>query len=772
MADEPKKPKADVILETCNRMREDLWPLWCRERRLVAYYNSGPLPFDQDECSDDVPISLGLGYRYIKRPLDGLLDVVLTKPGMVKAEVCYPVVPERKFLVEGALDTEANAIIHERMESTIRQICGRAMITGRAFFFRLSRWDWRFKAGRLLSAIDDCDDVNDESFREWAFVGQISLREIESLLADSRGREGVAGWSNQSLQALKEYIVSTTLNEKTPVEEVRRVASQPFNQELSNKPLDVYWYFRKNGKRNDNGDEGIDLSCVSRWGGNAGIRSAQSDGVTYRALSVTFAREKEQIIYHWPNAFESIGECLIPMLLDARIDGEQEMHQIDGVGKIMTPRLQSMEHITVALLEGIAFGVQPNWTSTGNAVDEKTIELLQRTGINPWDYVPQGLKILDKNNAMQGMSQAMQMVQMLGVSAEADAQTGEMSAFGESQARFKAEAVQMLSQIVTGFQRRIEKSFSTLDRVTEQMNSTLCRIFSAWRKSDPAYYDVRRFQTNLLVIHKIHPAEYSGYRVKSKCRRLAGNMEKGKAAQQAEHMVQVWGGVMAPQGVRWLGKQAASALYDDVIAQYLYPDEKEPPQNQVQSAQAQNAMAIVSLQVPQRMPGDDPLVHLPYHISCLEARLKIAQQQGNISGAEREGLAALLVHTTQDARAVPPQQQAKIGQILKQIATTIQGMQVQGSPEDAALKQRAQQLKEAQFGFSQLREKNLVEDRNKKHDLKLNQFMLSIQQFLEDQKSAGVDRAKQLLEMMQPLGNGSPMSSDSNVSEPQPAQAA
>jgi len=723
--------------------------MWCREKRLTGYYNSGELPFEEQECSDDVPISLGLGYRFIKRPLDSLLDVILNKPGFLKSDVCYPLVAERKFKVEAGLDAEANAIVHERMESTIRAICGRAIITGRGFFFRLSRWDWKFKAGRLLSALDDCDDVNDESFREWAFVGSLSLREIDSLLEGSRGYDG-GGWSNASLKALKEYIVQSTCAEKTPPEQIRQMAEQPFDEEMSRRPLDVYWYFKKNGKRNDEGEEGVDLYCVSRWGGAANIQSSQAEGVTYKSLSVSFSKEKEHIIYKLANAFESVNECLIPMLLDARIDGDQEMHQIDGVGKIMTPRLQSMEHITVALLEGIAFGVQPNWTSTGGAVDEKTIQMLQRTGINPWDYVPSGLKILDKNNAMQGMSQAMQMVQMLGMSSEADAQTGEMSAFGESQARFKAEAVQMLSQMVTGMQRRVERSFISLDRMAEQMKATLVRPMQAWRKGDPAYYDVRRFQTNMLVIHRIHPAEYGEMRVKAKCRRLAGNLEKGKAIQQGTQMMQVWGGMMSPQGARWIGKEVARAAYDDPTAEFLYPDEQKIPDDQIRTAQDQNAMALVSLQVPVRQPGDNALMHLPQHFAVLEARLKIATQSGSISMAEREGLAALLVHTTQDARAVPPQQQQQIGQMLQGMATALKGIPVAGGQEDQQIKQRQQMLKEAQFGFSQQREVNLVQDRERKHEIKQQQMMLSIQKFLEDQKSAGVDRAATLLEMMRP----------------------
>lgn len=747
-----KKLTAQRILTTCNKMREDLWPLWCRERALVSFYNSGPLPADyNEECADEAPISLGVGYRYIKKPLESLLDVILNRPGFLKSELCYPLRAERKGMVESAADQEMNAIAHKRMESTIRSLCGRAIITGRGFLFRLSRWDWKFRSGRLLSALDDTDDVHDESFREWAFVGQMTLRHLDELLESTRNRDGIGGWSNTSLQALKEYIVSTTVAEKdAPRETIVRMSATPFDDDMSRNPLDVYWYFRKNGEKNPDGGEKVDLYCVSRWSMKSAIAQGHGDdGTVYKSLQVAGDAEKEQLIYHLPNAFESVDECLIPMLLDARIDGEQQMNQVEGVGKIMTPRLQSMEHITVALLEGIAFGVQPNWTSaSAGAVDQALLRQMQRNGLNPWDYVPPGLTVMNKSNSMQGLNQGMQFLQMLGMSSEADAQTGEMSPTGESQARFKAEAMQLLSQLGTGVQRRAEKSFYTLDSLAEQIAATLSRPFEKWRKADPAYYDVRRFQTNMLTLHRVHPAEFAPERMKCVCRRLAGNMEKSQAVQKATAFMQFWGGTIAPEGARIIGKEVARATWDDPTAELLFPVQTQTPQSQEEAADEQNFKALVTLQVPRRRPGDDPGAHLPIHAAALESHMRIVMEVGSITPQQREGLAALLVHTTEDVRGIPLQQQQQIGKMLQGYAMALQKLPLSGGQDDMAARQQA--LKEAQFGFAQQREQNLVADRNLKHELKQQEFLLKVRGFLQTQKKDGVEMAGKLLDMMEP----------------------
>ena len=163
--------------------------------------------------------------------------------------------------------------------------------------------------------------------------------------------------------------------------------------------LDVYWYFRKSDDERDvDGKPKVDLYCVSRWGQNAVIVEQEGDGVTYKALEIKSQNESgNQILYHVPSAFENIDECLIALLLDSRVDGEQEMAQVEGIGKSLLPRLVSMEALTTSLLSGVSWAVQPNLTTqTGKAVDEEKLRELVREGIQPWDLTPNDVTAINK----------------------------------------------------------------------------------------------------------------------------------------------------------------------------------------------------------------------------------------------------------------------------------------------------------------------------------------------------------------------------------------
>lgn len=748
---------ATRILTAVSDWRTQLWPLWMRERAIVAYYNAGPIP--TDEPCDDSPISLGLGHRFIKKPFDQLMDTILMEPGFIKTESCYPIDAKRKGLIESAADTVLNEIAHRRSESTIRKLAGRSLITGRAFSFRLSRWDWIFRQGRLLHDYHDGDDIYDESFREWAFCGQITLRQIDEYIDSTRNYDG-AGWGNDSLRALKKYILKLTAVEKA-VETSRETwvndrLEKPFEDDGAVRPLDVYWYFRKNGERNAIGHEKIDLYCISRYGEISTVEEEKTgEGMTYRALSISGGKtggdykNSNQTLYWLPNAFDSIDECLIPFILDSRVDGEQEMAQIDGTGKIMVPRLNAMENLAGSLIEGMAFGVQPNWTAQqGATVNQEELKRLQRVGLGPWDYVPPGIGLVNKNNSFTGLNGAIQMLSMLGVSADQDAGTGEISP-NQANPELKDGMQALIAQAQVAVGRRSGKFFEGLDQVALQITLTLCRPFEEWRKQDPSYYDVLNFQTRMLGEHKIFPAEYDPKRIKGKTRRLTSGGTRQETIQNSMATKQMFGGSISPDGLRTIDKEALRAMWGDTMANYLVPEEEQEDLQQIQAAELQNMQALTSLQMPPRARTDVPMVHVPRHMGTLVTRLKLAQQTGSIAPQERMGLEALLVHTSLDLPGAPPQVQQQLGETLTQMAQLLKSIPVQSANMDQELKQRGQQLKEAQFQFSQQREKNLVGDRDRKAQQKDQHFMLDVQRFLEEQKNHGVTRAGQLLEMMQ-----------------------
>lgn len=748
------KLSAQRIIASVDDMRRQLWPLWMIEKAMVDYYNGGLMPsLDGEEtCSDDVQVSLGLGNRYIKKPFENLMDCILMEPGFIKTEVRYPLQIERRAAIESALDTELNKLVHDRMESVFRRVAGRSLITGRAFMYRLSRWDWKFRAGRLLHPYHYEDDIYADEWREWAFAGQITLRELDEKLSRLRNYKG-AGWNTAGMQALKTYIIKSldTEKEEAKSKDTSRF-TQPFDDKTCGNVLDVYWYFRKSDDERDvDGKPKIDLYCVSRWGQNAVIVEQEGDGVTYKALEIKSQNESgNQILYNVPSAFENIDECLIALLLDSRVDGEQEMAQVEGIGKSLLPRLVSMEALTTSLLSGVSWAVQPNLTTqTGKAVDEEKLRELVREGIQPWDLIPNDVTAINKANSLTGLNSAMSILTMLGMSSEADGGTGEMSPLGESQAKFKAESDKLLQMQGQTISRRFMRFIKSIDKLAEQVTATLCRPFSQWMKGDAGYHDAKAFQTRMAIMHRIVPAEFSTERVFAQSRKVAGGLDRNTAIQKNTFMLERFGGQFAPEGVRYLVKEISRLTYGDSIADMLIPDQPQIDPNQMMYATSQNTQCIVSLLPVHRAPQDNPLIHIPIHEQALMARLQIAMQQGSISPFDQQGLKLLLMHLAEDVVALPKNAQQQLAPVLQKAATIIAKLPVQGASSKMALDMREQDRKDKQLQFQQQREQNLQGDREEKLKIMRNKMFLDMRRLLQQEKMDGVSRASQMMNLVQ-----------------------
>lgn len=722
------------IAASVDKWRTDSWPNWLRERQIVAFYNSGPMP-TAEECEDDPPSSLGLGYRYIKRPHDQLMEVTTIKPGMIKVEVNRPLSAGRKQNVEAAINLELNTRLSPRMISTVRSLAGRALVTGRAFLFRKTRWDWKFYTARLLCDMRSGDDIYDESFREWAFRGQITLREVDAYIGETREYEG-AGWDKTGLRAIKKYILKSTSADKNSVINDSLI-DIPFREEIQDDILEVYWYFRKCGEKGLDGEEYVDLYCISRYNGAGTIQTWDGGDYVGKALSLKPDNDGVQQLYYLPKAFMSVRECLIPFILDARIDGEQQLQQIDGTGKIMVPRISAMESLADSILQGVSFAVQPNWTSTtGSAIDEQEIRKLARSGINPWDYVPPGLTTMNKQNGLTGLSSGLQMIQMLGMSTEQDAATGEMSPIGQSQAQFKSEASQLINQIQQSTGRRAATFYIGFDLWMDQVAKTMCRSFTEWNVSDPGYSDVSAFQQAMLFRHGIIPTEYDSERVIGTGRRLSGDQDRAAAIQSVVMARQVFGDQMSAQGHRILAREAARAMYGDTIALELIPEEQSVPENQELLALAQNTSALDSLVPPTRKPQDNPIVHVMIHGQCVAARLQAIAQTGSITPLEKAGLTALMQHAAQDVVGLPPGMKEQQEQGMVEMARMLASLPVSGAQSEMALKEREANRREAELQMKMGNMQNLQQDREGKRQLKMQQFFLEVQKAADGNKES------------------------------------
>lgn len=750
----PKKEKLlpKRIIADCDNWRRALWPNWRLEKRLVDYYNAGHVYSEQDEePNDETPLSLGLGHRFIRKPFDTLQDRILAEPGFIKSELKWPLKADRKRMVEVAFDTEVNAVVHHRLSSLISSLAGRSLITGKSFAYRMSRWDFMWKSGRLLHDVKAGTDIYDESFREWAFMGTMTLRNIDERLESTRGYTG-GGWNNAGLRNLKTWILSQTDTERnTPQQTATAVTiDQPFDESIIHSPLDVYWYFRKNGERNPFGDERIDLYCVSRWNSTASISTHDSAEATYKTLSVKSDPEKQQTIFYLENAFESINECLVPLLLDNRIEGDQTMKAMEGLGRILISRVLPTEHLAGAMLAGLSWAVQPNF-QLDNSVDEELARLIAREGgAGPWDGLPGGMKMIEKNNALTGINGAANMLQMLGMSLDQDAATGEISPYGTKGIELKDLAHRYVSQIDASVGRRVAKFDAAMDGIASQITETLSRPITMWDKGDAAYYSVVRIHTNLLHAHGIYPVEFSSERITGKCRRLNGDGDRAQVLQSGQVIMQQYGGQLAPEFHQFLAKEAVRALHGDTIAEMAVPAKPAVDVNQQVMILGQESMCLVSLQMPQRNPGDNPILHTASHMQTIAKRIQVAQQQGSWTPQDRMGVDLLIKHTVLDIPGVPASNLQQMQQALQQMARVVVSLPVMGATSELQLKEQDAQRKMQEFLLQQQHEQGLVADRQAKLDLAHQKLLLQMHQSADNSKTAAVQRAATLVQMAVP----------------------
>ena len=744
------------IIADCDNWRMHLWSQWRLEHRLIDYYNCGKVYTEEDqEPNDETPLSLGLGHRFIRKPFDQLTDRVLLEPGFIKSEVTFPLKAERKRMVEVAYDKEINAVAHERISPLISSLAGRSLITGKAFAYRMSRWDFIWKSGRLLHDKKATLDIHDDSFREWAFTGTISLRTIDERIAATRDYGG-GGWNHSALKALKEWIVTQTSTEKNTPSQIGSTVDveAPFSDDLQHSILEVYWYFRKNGIRNVFGEEKVDLYCVSRWNTTAQISTYDTGSAVYKTLNIDNGDpEKQQTIFHLQDAFESINECLVPLFLDNRIEGEQTMRAMEGLGRMLIPRILGSEHLAGAMVAGLSWAVQPNF-QLATASDEEIARMIaQGGGAGPWDGIPSGMKMIEKNNALTGISGAANMLQMLGMSLDQEAATGEISPYGQGNIELKDLAKRYVQQIDASVSRRAAKFDQAIDRIAAQIVETMSRPITSWTKGDPAYYAVVRVHTNLLHVHGIYPLEFSSERITGRCRRLNGDGDKAQILAAGQMLMTQYGGQFAPESHQFLAKEATRAAFGDAIAEMAVPQKPAVDVQQQILIVGQESMCLTSLTLPQRNPGDNPILHTMAHMQTLASIIQVAQQAGSWTPHDRRGAELLIKHITFDVPGIPQAQIPQMEQALAQMARVIASIPVAGQTTELQLKQMDAQRKMQELLLDQQHEANLVNDRSMKHELAAQKLLLSQHGAVENQKTAAVQRAVQLSQL---AAQGSP----------------
>jgi len=699
-----EKITAGEIREACEDWRIQLWPKFRLERELDRFFNGEGLPVG-DGCDDERPASLGLGSKYVKKPFMDLMSFFDDEVGPIKAEAIYPEDVKHSHRLGRAVSCAVNSVVEDRVQSYLRSMAGRFLISGRTYGFRNSRWDWEYEQSRILMPMGAPDNVESDDFWEWGRMGQIKLKTLDEIIA--RNRSSSTGWNLEACRLLKKWILESVPGRdndtRYSTSNLPEGVDEPFGRRMADSPLDCYFYYRKREDLSGRFRK-VDFYIVSRWGESAGVKTKAFNTHSERKLEIgrwpTGEKDRQEfILYKQEMAFENVYECLLPFIGDARVSGDQEMAQVKGSGEGAFAKLLLQEHMARAAAEGISFGIQPNFTMEGK-LDKAWIRKISEEGLNPFDFVPPGVKITEKNNAFSGMNAALQYMQMLGFDIQQDVATGDVaSGFGkQSPANFKGESDAQIGRINQEVSQRNARWYKACDKYFDQIGLTLLRRPKIWHKSDAAYHDAMAIHREILEKYGYEPMDYEPKRIRLKARRVG---DKQAELTKAEMVLRDPNA--PPAARRYAEKQRIACLWNDNLADDLMPEDPEAPDlRQQQSAIVQNSAALASLIAMQPDPGDRPEIHLEqFHRPALLQRIQLLTQQGSMSAVDQAGLVALLQHMVMDAQLLPPDSAELYINELKGVAQLVQQkIPVQGNPEAQAAQRkemRADALAQAQI---------------------------------------------------------------------------
>lgn len=760
-------------------------------RKIEAYANGGPPPAEDDTCEDDI-VPLGFASTNMKKEMAPLIDALMQKPGIIDMQLVTPAIQDgtRTQQIQFQVNRVVNEMVMARLRPVLTNLAGRSTVAGLGYLAWTSPNDWLPKSVRLLHPPEAGIDLLDSEWREWAFKGRISLRTIEERIKSSSPNKH--GWNYKGLVRLKEWILADEASKKRNGTGSDVAAwMQKYDRELWSavdisearfcEPVDVYWYYRKNGKITKNhplyeGHEEVDLYCISRFGGAAKVHQTVQNDITYKNLAVdypntgknaykkmisevtAFDREEdpedaqERLIFYSPGLFKSIEECLVFHNDDASVSGDQLLSEVRGHGKTAMPKIAVLEGMLNNLIAGIGFASMPTW-SVGDGVPQEYLNQLQRGGLRAGQAFPMAVQPMQKQNSMVGIGAAVQAIGLMDSGISADSSANQTGVFGSTNAEFASQALADQNNRSQAMSRRGENWLMTLDKVAARVGRTICRHWPKMRESFPAYHDANRMRKILKTRYSVHEDEWDEERWDFQARRLNGGLMRDQAVAVNGELLQLIGPHM-PSLIPLFCKEILRARVGDVVAeQYTQPREEQKLSQQKAAREAVAQSYVMGSPSPVE-PMDDPIIHSGVASDLAGKRIQSAQGLGMVMPGEVVGIMAVLQYAASHIMRLPKQLAEQAMERIEAMAAAIQSVPVQQPPQEGAMTEKEQ----AEIAIKSANQQRLQtdtaakwQDKSVKQLMDLRKMANSERQLEATQKTLAVQRAKGNLELQRDL---------------------
>lgn len=663
--------------------------------QIEDYYNGGFLP--SDDCGNESQ-SLGLGNRQLRRPHKLLRSMLEVDGGPVEVSVSgiddYTHTTNTKIALEAALSDWCR----DNYRTLAAQVAGDFLITGRAFAWRLSKRDARFNFGRPLHEADASTDITDDSFFWWAFPYQLKLRDLDAFMEVAKGERGTGGWQKDALKTLKEYIIRKPHGKEEQTFHPA-LLNEPFPMDRIDEPLLCYAYFEKSEKK-DGVYRKVNLRIVTRYSEKCSVSTLEEEDSRTRSLMVTKKlaikhedQDKEQVIFAMDGAFDSVLDCLIPWIEDARVSGDQRLDEVEGDGKQFLPRLMAMEGMMDSAVTGTSFAMQPHF-SASREVPKRVAQRIQETGLPMFSVAPQGIGLLDKSNVINSSRAGLDIVQALGLSIEEESSSNNLpQAMGKrTNAQFAAEADMMKSANEEGTTLRFIFWHSGWDLLWTAVCKTLIKN-GGWSKHDPSFYESKHvrevFEKNGGKLGDLERGTFT-----FRARRLPGGADRQTAMQR---FLLIINNPNAPaEYQQWAFSEIMKLMFGNEAVQHFEKSRARPDQSQIDRAIMQTNAALSSLLPLPAERGDNPIVHLTeVHGPALVSQVQLVSQKGFRDAMDTARVGALVQHMAFDVANIPGTAKEQASQYLEGIVSQFASIPEQAPMDEMQMKQAKLQLETA-----------------------------------------------------------------------------
>ena len=760
----PVQLSASRILALSDRWRQDAHELDLDRAELIRHYNGGAL----DNSDEDDPYlgknrqrraNMLLGYKFLSRPAEQLLAVYDEGIGFLDVTVNNPgIQPSRRQVVQNHINREINQVIQksERMYWPWRSVIGDAVINGIGCLYRDDRYDWAPKYGRPYFSWDAPADITDDGFSDWCFLGNLKLGNIITRLERLKTVSPEDSyWDKERLVAVAEALAKRHIGENNPFQPLHHddpitwrewVQTQSWGDEALSAQCPVVWFYAKRYDSTESNKRPVDLYCVPRWGEVTQEINGKLD------IARNGKGDIDGVLFHHPNAFEDVRECLFPYLLSCMIGGEALLRRTMGLGVLMYDLDVRVQSSINNMFDAQDFDFSPLFQAT-DSQSEMELQDLAGSRIRPYDIMPSGARFMEKPKGNRPYSSVFELTQLMSNEMGNQAQSfhGGEGFENKGRAELEVQVLERRQQLTTALRLRMADFIRRGDPMATAIGHTIVNEDSLL-PVDPSW-PVREALKERLKQCGVEWDEVHGYCTFA-IRRTPGHGDPGLALSRAQQTEMISRG-LGPKAHRMAQRNLISAVNggDTRLAMEMVPDEDPKAGEQEQQALAQSAMCITTGMPSPVIETDNPMAHVPVHMAVLTNYLAMAREGGNRwTRMSQRGWEALAAHTTLDIQilgAFDPNRAKEAEKALKSMVQAASQIEVAGLPGQADPVEQARlqlQMQEQQRKDVKTQDDIAHRRATQEHREEVAAFQQNLQmaQLVENERSGQVNRSTKL----------------------------